>query len=322
MPDMKYTKTIALITTLLCFLQGQGLALAQDNPNQYNYLYLTIRNGLCDNSIRTIHKDHNSFMWFGTSNGLDRYDGYELKHYSTAPRQPYQFIESNYINDIDEDDNNYLWVASEAGIMSIDLLHENLNFYKEYSGKNNNVLYSPVQALLVDDFNNLWVGKSDGLAYIILNEERQIKDIRILKKDVDIKTIVKHGSDIWAGGDKCLLHFTPSGKQDYSNIPVITNLDTSQLIFNRLFSYGDYLWIGTQSGLYCYNTQNQFCILYQHNPNNPHSISSNFITDIDKNSSGDIIIGTRNGVNIYQRNDQFVTFSRGCLLYTSPSPRD
>ena len=35
------------------------------------------------------------------------------------------------------------------------------------------------------------------------------------------------------------------------------------------------------------------------------------ITDIDKNSSGDIIIGTRNGVNIYQRNDQFVTFSRG-----------
>ncbi len=127
----------------------------------------------------------------GTSNGLDRYDGYELKHYSTAPRQPYLFIESNYINDIDEDDNNYLWVASEAGIMSIDLLHENLNFYKEYSGKNNNVLYSPVQALLVDDFNNLWVGKSDGLAYIILDEERQIKDIRILKKDVDIKTIVK-----------------------------------------------------------------------------------------------------------------------------------
>ena len=57
---MKYTKTIVLITTLLCFLQGQGLALAQDNPNQYNYLYLTIRNGLCDNSIRTIHKDRNS----------------------------------------------------------------------------------------------------------------------------------------------------------------------------------------------------------------------------------------------------------------------
>lgn len=37
---MKYTKTITLITTLLCFLQGQGLALAQDNPNQYNTFIL------------------------------------------------------------------------------------------------------------------------------------------------------------------------------------------------------------------------------------------------------------------------------------------
>ena len=201
---MKYMKIIALLTTLLCILQGQGLVVAQNNPNQYNYLYLTIQNGLCDNSIQAIHKDRNSFMWFGTSNGLDRYDGYELKHYSTAPRQPYQFIESNFINDIDEDANSYLWIASESGIMSIDLLHENLNFYKDYSGKNNNVLYSPVQAILVDDFNNLWIGKSDGLAYITLNEKRQITDIRILKKDVDIKTIVNHGGDIWAGGDKWL----------------------------------------------------------------------------------------------------------------------
>lgn len=85
-------------------------------------------------------------MWFRNLQQARPLRWYELKHYSTAPRQPYQFIESNYINDIDEDDNNYLWVASEAGIMSIDLLHENLNFYKEYSGKNNNVLYSPVQA--------------------------------------------------------------------------------------------------------------------------------------------------------------------------------
>ncbi|WP_303207701.1 hybrid sensor histidine kinase/response regulator transcription factor [Bacteroides oleiciplenus] len=308
---MKYMKIIALLTTLLCILQGQGLVVAQNNPNQYNYLYLTIQNGLCDNSIQAIHKDRNSFMWFGTSNGLDRYDGYELKHYSTAPRQPYQFIESNFINDIDEDANSYLWIASESGIMSIDLLHENLNFYKDYSGKNNNVLYSPVQAILVDDFNNLWIGKSDGLAYITLNEKRQITDIRILKKDVDIKTIVNHGGDIWAGGDKCLLHFTPSEKQGYNSIPVTMNLDISKLTFNCLSSYGDYLWMGTQSGLYCYNTQNQFCMLYQHNPNDPHSISSNFITDIGKNSSGDIIIGTRNGINIYQRNNQFVTFNKG-----------
>lgn len=316
---MKQLKTIMLTLTLLCLLwHGQGLALAQNNtnrhanhPNEYNYLYLTIRNGLCDNSIRAIHKDSQSFMWFGTSNGLDRYDGHELKHYTTAPRQPYLFIESNYINDIDEDNRHHLWVASEAGIMSLDLLQEKINFYKDYAGKNNQVLFSPVQTLLVDDFDNLWIGQSDGLAYIVLNEERQIEDIRILKTEVDIRTLVKHGNDIWAGGDKCLLHFRPSAGGQYSNIPVTEGPDSSQLTFNCLFSYGDYLWMGTQNGLYSYNTLNHGCTHYQHNPNDPGSISSNFVTDLGKNSSGDIVAGTRNGVNIFRRNDSFVTFSRG-----------
>ena len=52
---------------------------AQNNISGYNdsYLttYLTINQGLCDNSIRAIHKDYQGFIWIGTSNGLDRYDG-------------------------------------------------------------------------------------------------------------------------------------------------------------------------------------------------------------------------------------------------------
>lgn len=308
---MKYIRTIALlITTLLCLLHEQGLVHAQTATNQYNYLYLTIRNGLCDNSIRAIHKDRNSFMWFGTSNGLDRYDGYDLKHYSTSSPFANLFIESNYINDIDEDSSSNLWVASEAGIMSIDLLHEDIELYKGYQGKNSSVLHTPIQSILIDGSNNLWIGKSDGLVYVILNEKREIEDIQILKKDVDIRSIIKHGNDVWAGGDKCLLRFSPSGGKHYSDIPVITGFDYSQLIFNNLFSQGDYLWLGTQNGLYCYNTRNLSHMLYQHNPNDANSISSNFITDIGKNSSGDIIIGTRNGINIYQRNDRFISFSK------------
>lgn len=318
--QMKQLNKIMLTITLLGLLwHGQGLASAQTNTSEYtntsseyNYLYLTIRNGLCDNSIRAIHKDSRSFMWFGTSNGLDRYDGHELKHYTTAPRQPYLFIENNYINHIDEDNRHHLWVASEAGIMSMDLLQEKINFYKDYAGKNNQVLYSPVQTLLVDDFDNLWIGKSDGLAYIVLNEERQITDIRIMKQQVDIRTLVKHGNDIWAGGEKCLLRFSPSAAGQYTEQPVMAaGLDSAQLTFNCLFSYGDYLWMGTQNGLYSYNTLNHSCTLYNHRPGQPGSISSNFITSLDKNSSGDIVIGTRNGVNIYRRNDRFVTFNRG-----------
>lgn len=305
-----YRRTITFLILLSGCLLHKGVLFAQDNPNGYNYLYLTIRNGLCDNSIRTIHKDKNSFMWFGTSNGLDRYDGYDLKHYSTASPLPHLFIESNYINDIEEDNSNHLWVASEAGMMRIDLLRESIEFFKSYSGANKDVLSTPVQTLFIDDSQNLWIGKSNCLAYVILNAERDIVDIQVLKKEVDIRTIIKHGNDIWAGGTGCLFRFITSTPHHYTHIPVATSFDASQLTFNCLFSYGNYLWMGTQSGLYCQNTQNLACTLYQHNPYNKHSISSDFITDIGKNSSGDIIIGTRNGVNIYQRNNKFVTYNK------------
>ena len=307
---MKYSRTLAFIIIIFNYLHYKEALFAQDNPNGYNYSCLSIRNGLCDNSIRAIHKDKNSFMWFGTSNGLDRYDGYDLKHYSSASPSPHLFIESNYINDIEEDNSNHLWVAYEAGIMRINILQENIEFFKSYSGSNKDILSTPIQTIFIDDSQNLWIGKSDCLAYVILNVEREIVDIQILEKEVDIRAIIKHGNDIWAGGVGCLLRFVTSTPHNYINTPIITSFDTSQLTFNCLFSYGDYLWMGTQSGLYCHNTQNMVCTFYQHNPYNKNSISSNFITDIDKNTSGDIIVSTWNGVNIYQRNNKFVTFNK------------
>lgn len=174
---------------------------AQNNPSGYNYSYLTINEGLCDNFIRAIHKDQLGFVWIGTSNGLDRYDGYELKHYSASADQPNQFIESNYIYDITEDSSLHLWVASDAGLTRIDLQHEDISSLKEYKGAHHEILTTPMQSIFVDEHQNLWIGKSDGLAYITLNKERDIEEIRILKKDVDIRKIIRHGNEIWAGGE-------------------------------------------------------------------------------------------------------------------------
>lgn len=284
---------------------------AQNNPSGYNYSYLTINEGLCDNFIRAIHKDQLGFVWIGTSNGLDRYDGYELKHYSASADQPNQFIESNYIYDITEDSSLHLWVASDAGLTRIDLQHEDISSLKEYKGAHHEILTTPMQSIFVDEHQNLWIGKSDGLAYITLNKERDIEEIRILKKDVDIRKIIRHGNEIWAGGKEQLLRYGSGNPNRNTQIPLLETMDFSKLTVNALFSLGNYLWIGTQNGLYCVNTQSGNITLYQHNPNDPNSISSDYVTDIAKNESGDIVIATRNGVNIFQRNEQFLLFKRG-----------
>jgi len=302
-----------LLTATLLYLLSctfDGMLTAQEKPNEYNFSYLTINNGLCDNSIRAIHKDKNSFMWFGTSNGLDRYDGYDLKHYSAGSVYPHQFIESNYIYDIKEDDFQNLWVGSDAGIFRINLPQENIEFLKGYDGANKEILSTPVQSIYIDEFQNLWIGTNDCLAYVMLDRERSIKEIVILKRGVDVNTFIRHGNDIWVGGKNLLLRYNSTSRERYHQIPYTTSLDFSHLTINALFSFGDYLWIGSQTGLYCLNTQKNQYTRYQHDPGDPKSISSNFIMDIAKNDSGDIIIATRNGVNIFQRNEHFVQFGK------------
>lgn len=306
---MRYRFTFCF--SLLINITWVVLLQAQTNPTGYNYSYLTINEGLCDNFIRAIHKDQLGFVWIGTSNGLDRYDGYELKHYSASAEQPNRFIESNYIYDITEDSSLQLWVASDAGLTRIDLQHEDISSLKEFKGAHHEILTTPVQAIFVDERQNLWIGKNDGLAYIVLNDERDIEEIRILKKDVDIRKIIRHGNEIWAGGRDQLLRYGSANPSNNVQIPLLETMDFSKLTVNALFSLGNYLWIGTQNGLYCVNTQSGNISLYQHNPDDSNSISSNYVTDIAKNESGDIVIATRNGVNIFQRNEQFLFFKRG-----------
>ena len=299
--------SFSLLIHLICVL----LLPAQNNLTGYNYSYLTINEGLCDNFIRAIHKDQQGFIWIGTSNGLDRYDGYELKHYSAGSALPNRFIESNYIYHIAEDASRHLWVSSDAGIMRIDLQQEEISLLKDYKGENSDILNSPIQAIYVDESQNLWVGKGDCLAYLILNRDREIDEIRILNRGVDIRTIVRHGNEIWAGGKNQLLRYgsTTPGRQ--VQIPLVPMADFSRMTINALFSFGDYLWIGTREGLYCINTQSASFTLYQHDPNDPNSISSNHVTDVATNESGDIIIATRNGVNVFQRNEQFAVYNKG-----------
>lgn len=304
---MKYLRYIILLLVLWsCF----GYVAAQSDSTSYNYRYLTIRNGLCDNTIRAIHKDHNGFMWFGTSNGLDRYDGYEFKHYSTSSKYPELLIENNYVNAISEDSLGYLWVATEAGVMSIDLLHDNVNSYQTYDGKYKEVLHTPVQALLIDFLGNLWIGKNDCIAYVRMTQNRDIEEIKIMRADVDIRAFVRHGNDVWACGDGCLLRFAHSGAEHYVHIPLSGKFDFSHISFTSAYSYTDTLWLGSQNGLYCLDTRDFSLHEFHDTPGSMGCLSSDFVTGITRNAAGELIVGTRKGINILQEDDLFHAYSR------------
>lgn len=96
---------------LLCFFSCAGTAKSQD----FQVKYLGIENGLSNNAVTAIFQDHNGFMWFGTYDGLNRFDGYECTVFRNVIGDS-NSIHSNSINNINEDAGNNIWVGGQKEI--------------------------------------------------------------------------------------------------------------------------------------------------------------------------------------------------------------
>ena len=95
---------------LLLLLQS-AFAGAQNRP--YNFSKLTINNGLSHNQINSILKDTDGFLWFGTTSGLNRYDGYSFKIYRKNPDDSTSLSENNIISLFDLPDGK-MWVLTRG----------------------------------------------------------------------------------------------------------------------------------------------------------------------------------------------------------------
>ena len=97
------------------FLISSLTAFSQENSVQF----LDISNGLSNNSILTIYQDSDGFMWFGTYDGLNRYDGYNFKTYRNRINDK-NSLSFNTIYNIEEDSRKNLWVGGSNGACVFD----------------------------------------------------------------------------------------------------------------------------------------------------------------------------------------------------------
>ena len=88
-------------------------------PRDLKFSHLTTKDGLAQDNVVAILQDRRGFMWFGTGEGLNRYDGNSFVVYRNDPNDPGS-ISHNFIRDVFEDDQGYLWVAAYPAINKFD----------------------------------------------------------------------------------------------------------------------------------------------------------------------------------------------------------
>ena len=129
-------------------------------PRALRFSHLTTSDGLVQDNIVAILQDRRGFMWFGTGQGLNRYDGNSFIAYKNDPNDPGS-ISHNFIRNVFEDDDGYLWIAVYPGINKFDPATERSTRYlhdpndlKSFSGDS-------VASIAADRRGHLWFATLD-----------------------------------------------------------------------------------------------------------------------------------------------------------------
>ena len=135
--------------------------------------YLGIENGLSNNGVNSIIQDHNGFMWFGTYDGLNRYDGYGFTIYRNIIGDTTS-INSNIVNVIEEDDNHQLWVG---GRKEVSIYHPvtgkfSIPTYHFSNGADKKALNDNVIAIKVTGGNKVLLGTQHNGLFIFNNANK------------------------------------------------------------------------------------------------------------------------------------------------------
>jgi ligand-binding sensor domain-containing protein len=115
---MQYVKKIVARCFMVVLFQGI-VFFALSQKQDLKFTHLSTEKGLSQSVVQCILKDSKGLMWFGTRDGLNRYDGNTFTIYKYDPEKK-ESISNNFINDILEDTQGNLWIATKSGLNKFD----------------------------------------------------------------------------------------------------------------------------------------------------------------------------------------------------------
>ena len=306
---MRVNKKINIILILVCIFSCLKISTSYANIREsFNFKNITIEDGLSQSTVETIYQDSKGYIWIGTNDGLDRYNGYEFKHYK-YDKYDKNSIANNYIVDIIEDKNGYIWVSTIGGLSRINPDKDEIkNYYsKEDRG---NLSNSNLWQLLCTKDNRLIASTIDGLNVYDKNKD---KFTRILYKEGELPSQYIYSLEedinghIWVGTDNGLVELDKDLNIVKSYHDTIGDSD----VYNVYDDSKGNIWVCTlDNGLFKINLDDKSVENYKNN-NSKISIPSNNVRDIISDSEGKLWIATDKGLCTFDyEREEFITYNK------------
>lgn len=330
-----------LLPMLLIF----GISFAKSQS--YYFTHYQVENGLSNNAVICSLQDHNGFLWFGTKDGLNRFDGYSFKIFRNDADDSTS-VGSNYIYSLHEGPAGILWVGCDRGLFAYDATTESfhriskapvteiLDIQEDSTGAiwfiSRLVLYyyhpktgafkifdQPghlnVSSVCATANGDLWISSSAGTIHRLLQDGPSTTGYNVFDHSgPGVNNWIEKIYD--AGNGNILVGTSKQGAKLFDTRTglykdILNHTADEQEIFVRDFirqSDNEY-WIATESGVFIYDNSTGKYINLKKNYNNPYSISDNAVYTFCCDKEGGIWAGTYfGGINYYPK--QYTSFKK------------
>jgi len=246
----------------------------------FTFKRLTVRDGISHNRINCILQDSKGLMWFGTQEGLNRYDGYQVTVYLHQPGD-LNSLNDNIIRALFEDRQGVLWIGTDEGLNKYHWQSDRFTGYQNDPDDPNSLGSNEIRVIYEDKAGELWIGTRTGGLNRFDPQKKQF--VRFQNNPHDPDSL----SD----------NFVTSIVEDRNGV----------------------LWIGTRGGLNKYDRPGNRFVRFRYNPDNPYSLSSDSVNVVYQDNSGRLWVGTEDsGLNRFDPlKGQFIHYRKSTEIPNS-----
>jgi ligand-binding sensor domain-containing protein/class 3 adenylate cyclase/HD superfamily phosphodiesterase len=286
-------RILPLLVCAFAVIEGFG------QHSNIKFRHLSLREGLSQSSINCIFQDNKGFMWLGTQDGLNKYDGYEFTVFKNVPEDSTS-LSNSFVHTLHELDRE-LWIGTNKGINVLDFRNQQ---FRHYTNTNSNLNDNIILEIIPDKDSNLWIGTSKGIStynaetnsfqnYPFVNNNDSLNaslEIKAMCFDNDNQiwlATANHGLLLFDTQEKAFGHYiTPS-----ANFQQVLNGPVNAVIMDKT---GDML-VGThQDGLLIIDAETKSITQYS-GGKNYLQLSSGNVTALYEDHQGAIWVGTYGG---------------------------
>ncbi|MFT5676311.1 MAG: ligand-binding sensor domain-containing protein, partial [Paraglaciecola sp.] len=271
---------------------------AHSNVLDFSFEHYSVADGLSQDTVTDIVEDKQGFIWFSTTSGLNRFDGYEFKQYNHDIKDPGS-LPDQFVSHLLLDSAGELWIGTRNGLSKYNSEKDNFTLFNKHNSElKDNVIralgLNVNGQILVADNTDIYQYNSSTESFLSLKSQGA-------NFPTDIRTIMSDEEKTWIGSKDNGVYILDHKSNTLFSLKEQNpwNIEIDARYIYDLKRFDEHYWLATDAGAFSIDSKTGTATHYTTRSTIP--IVSNLVQTIERDTQGKIWLGTDDGISIISR---------------------